>query len=155
MDAVAFVNNGCGIVHADASMKNLLEIKPRDLSAQRKFCDFFKLSVGDDKCQIEEAMRTGEILRFDECAAFKREKQKLRVSIKIVPFFKPGEDNEKGTLQGAIITLRDTSAELLTQAKYHKLVELNEKKDLAISALDAKIKALRQRMSRTLGKTNG
>ena len=150
MDAVAFVNNGCGIVHADAAMKNLLGIKPRDMSAQRKFCDFLKLAVGDDVCQVEEAMRTGEPLRFDECAAFKRESQKLRVSIKVVPFFKPGEDSDKGTLQGAIVTLRDTSAELLTQAKYHKLLEMFEEKKQAITSLEDQLRKLRQRMNRIM-----
>ena len=119
LDAVCVVDSDAKIVYANSMMKNFLSLKPRELSRNPVFCELIKLSVCDKTCQVKSALENGKSIRFDEAPGVLKG-NKLRVNFKITPFSIDG-------VVGAIICLRDTTAELLTQAKYSKLLSISKK----------------------------
>ena len=62
--------------------------------------------------------------------------------IKGVPVF--DEDHTEKPLLGAIFTMRDSSGEIVLQAKYHKLKEALEQREDQILVLEEKLSAIRR-----------
>lgn len=143
LDPVCVVDHECRVVYMSQSMRSLLGVRPRDL-AQKKpvFCDLITLTACKAKCRIEQVIQSGEAFRLDETPAVKGE-TKLRVGIKAAPLL-PGK-------LGAVIHLRDTSAEILLQAKYHKSLQIIEEKDLMILQLEEKVQALQRTLRNAAG----
>ncbi|HRK03241.1 MAG TPA: PAS domain-containing protein [Oligoflexia bacterium] len=137
LDAVAVVDLRNQLAYANPSMKTLLKLRPSHLAGKKKFCDCITLSICAKKCQIEELIQTATAFRFDESPAVissKADSTKLRVNIRGVAVPNPDTKSSTKTI-GAVITLRDTSADVLVQAKYHKLAELLKERDETIAEL--------------------
>ena len=121
LDAYCIVDKDTSILHSNFLMKSLLGLKPKDFQSKRKFSTLLELTENRSGCVVEKAIKKDDPIRFDETPATIGGK-KFRLSIKITPFKDPDGDKKSPAL-GAIIMLRDTTAELLTQAKYHKVAE--------------------------------
>ena len=137
LDAVAVVDSTNGIYYANSAMKSLLKLRPTDLKLHKKFCDCITLSLCEKKCQIMLMLESGKSFRFDESPSTLPcgpDPAKLRVSIRGVAV-NYGSENKKGGAIGGVVTLRDTSAEILVQAKYHKLAQMVEERDAHIEEL--------------------
>lgn len=141
MDCVCVVDIAGQVIYCNTPMRAFLGLRNRELGKKPVFCDLIKLSACDSACQIDQVIQTGAVVRLDESPASKG-KDKLRVSLRALPLF--DEDGSKRI--GAIITLRDTTGEVLLQAKYHKLLEIAVQKDAKIAELDEKIQALQLSM---------
>lgn len=134
LDAVAVVDSKNLIHYANSSMKTLLKLRPADLKTHKKFCDCITLSICANACRIETLITSGKSFRFDESPATLPtvpELTKLRILIRGAPI----PENKSSKNIGAVITLRDTSAEVLVQAKYHKLARMVEERDETIQEL--------------------
>ena len=141
LDPICVVNGENRIMYMNMQMKNFLGIRLKDLENGVIFCDLVKLSSCRERCQILESIQSAAAMRFDETPAT-RGADKLRVSLKTVPLL---DGPSRASLPvGAIITLRDTTGEILLQAKYHKLLELIHQKAERIEALEDKIESLRK-----------
>jgi hypothetical protein len=146
LDPICIVNHLNEIVYMDLPMKSLLGLKGRELRKRNVFCDVLKLSACQTHCQIQHVLDTGHPFRLDELPA-SRGPKKLRVAFKAIPLFRTrGED--KGKPVGAIITVRETTGEVLLQAKYHKLMEMLKERDDKISTLEERLNALQTSIRR-------
>lgn len=128
IDPVCVVDTANKILHLSASMKAFLSVRPRELSKGLVFCDLLKLSACESGCKILHTIKSGTNLRLDETPA-SRGDMKLRVVLKAVPLYDPEDKSE--TPIGAIISVRDTTGEILVQAKYHKLMQIIEDEEHA------------------------
>lgn len=120
LDPLCVVNHKNEVIYANLAMKGLLGLTGKDLKEYPVFCDRVKLPACEKECQIQHAIDSQEMLRLDETPSTKitpKGHDKMRAIVKVVPFT---EDQ----LKGAIITLRDTTGEVLLQAKYHKILQI-------------------------------
>jgi hypothetical protein len=144
LDPFCVVNGANEIVHMDLAMRVLLGLSGRDVSKKLVFCDVLKLSACESSCQIEQVIRSGLPLRQDEQPAT-RLSRKLRVTLKATPIPDPADPKQ---ILGAIIVVRDTSAEVLLHAKYHKMLELLKDKDLQMGEQAAQLRKLQDTLRR-------
>lgn len=143
LDPFCLVNAQNHIIYANAAMKSLLNLRKREIDAKPIFCDLIKLSACKDGCEITKAINFGKALRLDEVPATRGE-SKMRIILRVIPLLeKKGPAN-----RGAIITLRDTTADVVVQAKYHKLMEMIQGKNEKIEDLEYKLLELRAKVSR-------
>lgn len=140
MDAICIVDASGKLVYHNMAMKSFLAVKSRELSEKPMIGDLLKLTA-DATAQFSDLFAKGIVVRLDETPASKG-KEKVRVSLRAVPLYEHGK-NPKGAPIGALITLRDTTGEILLQAKYHKLLEMMTEKDSKIADLEDRLKALR------------
>ncbi len=147
LDPVALVNAENRIIYVNLAMKSLLTLKGRDVRQKPVFCDLLKLAACSKKCQVLESIRTQSAVRLDEVPAVLGGK-KLRVVLKAQPLVDP-DSPAKGAI-GSIVTVRDTTAEILLQAKYHKAYQLlqdqiaeSERLKERISYLEASLRRAR------------
>lgn len=124
LDPVGVVNAQNQIVYSNLPMRSLLGLSGKDLKSQPKFSDRFKIagfeSKGGQKCPVAAALSQEELIRLDEAPAVRQGSkgaEKLRVVLKVVPFEVEG-------VTAAVVVLRDTTAEVLLQAKYHKILQV-------------------------------
>lgn len=146
LDPVCIVNTSNQILFYNLAMKSFLGLRNRELGKKLVFCDLLKLSVCEPSCQVKHLLQTGMPIRIDESPAAKG-RDKLRLSLRAVPILDPEAKLNTPPL-GAVITLRDTTGEILLQAKYHKLLELMVEKDAKIADLDEKLQAMRTALRR-------
>lgn len=138
LDAVAVVDNENLIQYANSAMKGLLKLRPSDLKKPKKFCDYIKLSACSKSCCIEELFHQNKPFRHDEIPAEssgKNLKRKMRVTIHGVPLPVALLDLEHTKVVGAVLMMRDSTAEVLVQAKYHKLVQTLAERETEIDEL--------------------
>jgi PAS domain-containing protein len=140
LDPVCVVNPSGEIIYADAAMRALLGLRARDLKSRKVFCNLLQLSSCQSGCKILHVLKGGGVLRLDEVPGV-RKGEKLRVSLKAVPLRVPGAATGSAPV-GAIVTVRDSTAEILLQAKYHKLLAVIQQKDRRIEELQERIEAL-------------
>lgn len=147
LDPTCVIDPDCRVVFMSQSMRTLLGVRPRDLAQKNLvFCDLIKLTACKDGCKIAQVIKTGEPFRLDETPA-SRGDTKLRVGIKVGALKTEGET----AAAGAVICLRDTTAEILLQAKYHKSLQIIEEKDLTILDLEEKVQALQRSLRNAAG----
>jgi transcriptional regulator with PAS, ATPase and Fis domain len=139
LDPVVLLDAECKIVHASASMRKVLGLKGKDAGVGAKFCDQITLSICAKGCKIQEVLRTGHAFRLDEVPA-SRGDEKLRLIVSAAPVM--GGADKKAI--GAIVSVRDTTAEVLLQAKYHKVMQMLGSKDDEINELAKRLDTLRQ-----------
>lgn len=142
LEPVCVVNALSEIIYMNMPMKNFLGLRPRDLSSGAVLCDIVRLGACKQHCQILDVLRTGTPLRLDETPAEKRN-QKLRLTIKAVPFYEGGASRGTRPL-GAVVSLRDSTGEILLQAKYHKLLEVLEEKDEQVEELQERFRTIQK-----------
>lgn len=142
LDCVCIVNTLNQIVYMNLPMKNFLGLRPRELEEGLVFCDTVKLAACKEHCQILDVLRTGTSLRLDEVPAEKRG-QKFRLSMKVVPLYDGGATTGTRPI-GALMSLRDSTGEILLQAKYHKTMEMLKEREDAISELEERIRTLQK-----------
>lgn len=140
MDAVCIIDTEGKLVYYNLVMKSFLSLKNRELTKQPSLGDLLKLTA-EGSSQLRELFEKGTMVRLDESPA-SRGKEKVRISFRAVPLYDPAK-SLKGAPIGALITLRDTTGEILLQAKYHKLLEMMMEKDSKIADLEDRLKALR------------
>jgi transcriptional regulator with PAS, ATPase and Fis domain len=139
LDPICVVDAAGKIAYVNLGMKNLLSLRGSDLKKGIEFCSTIKFAACQTECQIKHALSSSRPLRLDETPA-QRGGEKLRVALKAVPLRDP-EGEAPGAI-GAIIVLRDTTGEVILQAKYHKLMHVVGEKDLQIAELEGRIEKL-------------
>lgn len=150
LDAVAAVDRSGKVVYCNNAMRTLLKLRPRQLNQGASIFDVLKFP--SQKVHPAQAvLDNGEPVRLDEAPAAIGE-QKLRVSLKAVPARIPRRDGatkaEDAPIVGVVIQVRDTSGEILVQAKYHKVMEKLSEKDDQIRKLEGKVRDLREKVAR-------
>lgn len=137
LDAVGVVDLECRIRFANPLMRALLGVSTREIAQAPVFCDCLTLAACSQECEIKKVLTLGKELRLDEAPAG-RDDVKMRVSLKAVPLHYPGK--QRGQLLGAIISARETTGEILLQAKYHRTMLLLQEKEQEIAELMVRIK---------------
>ncbi|MCM2279197.1 MAG: PAS domain-containing protein [Oligoflexia bacterium] len=143
LDAVAIVDARNQVVYCNVAMKSFLGLKQKDLARHPVFCELVKISACEGDCQLLAAIRRGSALHLDEVPAAKgkgSQAEKIRISLRAVPLHSEGG---KGEVVGAVVSLRDATAEIVLQAKYHKLMEIVAERNEKIYQLDEQVKVLR------------
>ncbi|MCM2323821.1 MAG: PAS domain-containing protein [Oligoflexia bacterium] len=141
LDPVAVVDAQNRVAFCNAGMRSFLGLRGRDVSKAPVFCERVTLTDCEEGCKVLAAIQSGTAIRLDEIPAV-RGGEKVRVSIAVVPF---GADAgaESGKAVGAVLTLRDSSAEIVLQAKYHKVLELLAVRDAKLAELEEANKTLK------------
>ena len=147
LDCIAIVNEANLVVYANLAMKNFLGIKESSLKKGVGFCNLLKLHVCQKSCKILEAMKDQENFRTDESPATLNG-EKMRVSLKAVPVLASQVGLEGDRTVGAVISLRNTTAEIILHAKYHKLFLVIENKDEQLVEMRNKLSAIRDTLRR-------
>ncbi|MCC7442498.1 MAG: hypothetical protein IT285_12750 [Bdellovibrionales bacterium] len=148
LDPVAVVDSSGVILYANSSMRSFLEI--RGNRGKPRFQELLKIASLEGQHPLDRTIATGEEIRLDELPAIKASGQKVRVIFKSVPLFDPTETQNR-RIFAAILSLRDTTGEVLLQAKYHKLKELQEDKDSEIMDLREKVEDILESLRRHRG----
>ena len=138
MDPVCILDSRARIVYANKGMQVFLATTRRALVKGVKFCELIKLSVCAKECQIEAALKAGTEFHLSETPAA-RKGEKLRISIKMSGIVPNGNGSE-----GAVLSLRDTTAEILLHAKYHKSMSLLEESREKLTDTEDRLSALRR-----------
>jgi transcriptional regulator with PAS, ATPase and Fis domain len=133
LDPLCIVSASGQVMQANSQMRTLLKLRARELAKHPAFCDLIKFDVCKPSCRVLEAAKIGETISYSETPA-QVGPAKLRVTLKLTPLTE---------LSVVVITVRDTSAELLMQAKYQKLKEQAHNSDDKIEELEKRLKALR------------
>jgi transcriptional regulator with PAS, ATPase and Fis domain len=144
LDPVCVVDRENRIVYINAPMRTLLKTNKRALQAGQKFCDVMKLAACAKSCCIVKVMESGEGLRLDETFATSPN-GKMRVVLKAVPI--RSTDPQNG-VAGALITVRDSTGEILLQAKYHKSSQIIAGLEQQLSDLGEKYRDMQERLRR-------
>jgi hypothetical protein len=141
LDAVAVLDRACRVRYANSSMRLLLGLSARELARAPIFCDCVTLAVCATHCEIQRVADGGKSLRIDESPAERGPKgeDKMRVSLKALPLFYPGKQKGPEPL-GVIVSARETTGEILLQAKYHRAMLLMQEKDQEIMDLSDRLK---------------
>lgn len=141
LDGICMLNRDCEIVYANAAARHLLKLRVRDIKLNKVFCDIIKLSCCSQNCQIDKSMKVKESIHFDELPVVLND-HKMRIMLKGIPLFGRKDSDPVGIL----LTIRDTTAEVLVQAKYHKLAVIMKEKQEEIDELKAKLRRLFEAM---------
>jgi len=142
LDAICVVNFHNELAYMNIAMKNLLGSGAREFKKKPLFCDHLKLQLCSKSCQVQEAIKSGESISLHETTAVSKG-NKLRLIFKLIPIYDP-EESKKPAPIGAIISVRDTTAEVLLQAKYHKLIHLMTERDEVIKVMQGRLGTLRE-----------
>lgn len=139
LDAVAVVDDENRIQYANSAMKTILKLRPADLKKPKKFCEYIKLAICTKGCCIDDLFKTNKAFRHDESpaelAGDKTPKKKMRVVIHGVPLPVVLLDIENPKVVGAVIMMRDSTAEVLVQAKYHKIAQTLAEREAEVEEL--------------------
>lgn len=150
LDAVAAVDCSGQVVYCNIAMRTLLKLRPRQLKQGASVFEALKFPA-QKVHPVQVVLDGGGPVRLDEAPAEIGD-QKFRVSLKAVAARMPrrgsGGGEEVAPLLGVLLQLRDTSGEILVQAKYHKVMEKLEEKDDQIARLDKKVRELREKIAR-------
>jgi hypothetical protein len=157
LDGVCVVDASGRIVWLNLAMKNALGVRGRMLEEGLSFCDHIKLQACHEGCQIERMLKQGRAVRFDDAPARRvgekasaKETEKMRIMLKATPI-----QGEGKKVIGGVIQFRDSTGEVLLQAKYHKLMLVVEEKDLEISALKRRVHTLMTSLRRARQRMGG
>ena len=138
MDPLCIVGQECEILHLNLAMRAVLGIKGRQRPASLDFCAFVKLSAFAEGCPVRRLIESGESVQHDQTPAVIAG-HKMRILFRAVPFMTDSD----GRVLAALIALRDTTGEVLLQAKYHKLKQMVAERDGTITILEEKLKRIR------------
>jgi PAS domain-containing protein len=147
LDAIAVIDEFCRVRYANGQMRSLLGLTARELSHAPIFCDCITLAACQPKCELQKVIDSGKGLRLDESPA-ERGDNKMRITLKAAPLYYPGKQKGPKPL-GAIVTARETTGEILLQAKYHRAMLLLEEKDQEILELADKLRSKEETLRRS------
>lgn len=133
LDPVAVVDSTGTIVFSNPAMRIFLRSGQRKSRMHQKFCERVKLAICQPKCQLMRILQKPDIVRVDETPAVIGA-EKMRVSVKMVPIVDP-DVSDTAIIVGAVVSVRETTGEILVQAKYKKTLKLLQDKDAEILAL--------------------
>lgn len=133
LDPVCVVDASGQIVFLTTPMGSLLKVRPRELKRGVVFCDAIKLAACVKECQVRKAIGSGKGIRLDETPGTIGG-EKMRGMLQVIPL-------PKGL--GALISVRDTTADVLVLAKYHKLTDELDRKELKIAELEVRLESMR------------
>ena len=143
LDAVCILDGDCRIIYLNPILRSLMGLRGREVAKKPIFCDKIVLTACKSGCKLEESLKKNEILRLDETPA-EVNGNKIRLLLKALPIpAQPGKTDSTAPPIGMIVSVRDTTAEILVQAKYHKLKMMVEERDMKLVELQNEIKALR------------
>lgn len=148
LDSYFVVDDKSELVLMSPGLRALLKLRPKSGAKNKKFCDSIELSVCKKGCVIDRLLESGEDFRFDETPAVQGD-SKMRLTIKGVPIYSANKRRKKPI--GAIVTVRDTSGEIIVQAKYHKALNIISEKEEEIAKLEDKIQGLLRSLRNTGG----
>lgn len=140
LDPVLIVDTEMRIIYFNTAFKALTQLTRRELATGTDFLKLIRFGGGVQSQRMRNVVEKSEVMRLDEAPA-EVGKRKIRVTMKAVPVFDP-DDPEKEPI-GALVAIRETTGEVLVQAKYHKIRQLLEEKDLAIDDLRDQLHRLR------------
>ncbi|MBN19961.1 MAG: hypothetical protein CL678_01650 [Bdellovibrionaceae bacterium] len=135
IDPVAVLDTSGTIIYLNQPMKTFLGFRSKNRAIGLKIHEVFKLNDKTAEHRIKDSYTQGDSFKLHEIPATSGER-KVRVSIHCAPI------KENGEIVGGYTTLRDTSSEFLVQAKYHKVIHLNETQKIEIENLQDRVKKL-------------
>lgn len=147
LDPLAIVDDTGRLLYCNGPMRAFLELKGKAAVKTARFQEKLQIHDSGGLHPVDRALVTGEEIRLDEEPATKASGQKVRILFKAVPLFDPTQPEARKVF-AAIVSLRDTSGEVLLQAKYHKLLEMQDDKELEILDLKEKLSGLMESMKR-------
>jgi PAS domain S-box-containing protein len=135
LDPIALVDDQVRVIYASPSMRQLIGLQARDLKKGVSLSVYFQLDA--DKSQVfwKDFFSKMESQRLDEVPA-SGNGIKMRVQFKAVPLML----NE---MKGAVISIRDTSPEIIMQAKYKRLKQMVAEREEVIAELEEKLHSIR------------
>ncbi len=121
LDPLCIVDKSNHIVYFNSLMQVFLEINSKELRESPKFCDLLKHEICSASCQIMEAcVQKGEKIEHN-CTLGKKNNQAVKLRMHVEPLYNL-ELNEKNEIMGAIIQIRDITAEETLGQKYKLLI---------------------------------
>lgn len=145
LDCICITDASGRIVHYNSLFKTTTQLRVRELSKAPLFDQVFRFNDGEGKkFSLPGLTRTGEAVKLDETPIqIKSDKGTLKIRglLRIIPL------EHSGQVIGTMVSLRDTTAELLLQAKYKKIQDQLVKKEADITQLREKVRALRNIIS--------
>ena len=139
LDAVCVIDPDKKVCYGNLAARTLLKLKSRELKSQPKLPDLLKMPT-EQNSQLGELLKEGIALRFDETPV-SLAGEKARVSLRAVAL-RSGAKSDSAIV-GAVVNFRDSTAEIVLQAKYHKVMEILAAKDSKIADLEERLKQLR------------
>jgi hypothetical protein len=133
LDAVCLTDATGSILHANAAMRILLGLQTKQLSRvpAPRFQDFVTLPTVPGNNPFDPKLFEKGCFRLDEAPATKASGEKARILLLVTQV----RDIASPQTVGHFINIRDTTAEILLQAKYVKLQQILEKKEAEIQDL--------------------
>jgi len=131
-----------GTVHSgNAAFRSLVKKSQRDLDGKCRLLDLLRLTDERDEASLGAAIREGKKFQTVEAPA-SLEGHKVRLSVKTAAVQLPGA--KAGRPLGSLVCLRDSTGEVLVQAKYLKLLKILEEKDQLVSELKDRLDSTRR-----------
>lgn len=149
LDGVCVLDTDCRIKYANAQLRSLLGLSGRQVTRAPVFCECITLAACTPKCLISKIFDSGKKLRLDETPA-ERGDSKIRVSLNAVPVFYPGKQKGSKPL-GIIISARETTGEILLQAKYHRTMLMLQERDREVLELAERLRDKEEALRRARG----
>jgi PAS domain-containing protein len=134
LDAVCVTDATGAILHANPAMRVLLGLQTKQLSRTPppKLTDFLTLPSVPGNNPFAPALFEKGALRYDEAPATKVDGgERIRILLLITQIREPITQE----VQGHFVNVRETTAEILLQAKYLKLQQILEKKEAELQEL--------------------
>lgn len=148
IDPCALLDNHGHIIYANAAMRTMIGLRGKSSqTTKKKFLELIKIK--DDRVIAFFKMAEDSPMerRYDEVPA-ELKSEKIRVCFKARVL----KVSRNSPALGILVTLRDTTGEVLLQAKYHKSLEMLQMKDDKILALEEKITLLQRTLRHASGR---
>ncbi len=137
LDPTGVIDAEGRLVAMNPAMRSLLGIRGRKRPGKIILCDAIGLTVceGRDprRCRLVHVATHGKHLKLDEVPAT-IQGEMAQITLRAIPVGKPP--------WGAVVTVRNTTAETLVQAKYHRAVEFMHERDEKIAVLQRRLRRL-------------
>jgi hypothetical protein len=140
LDPTCIVDEQNRIVYANIQLKSFIGLKVKHLKSPPVLCDHIKLAACEKSCQLLASVRKSKRLELDEVPAV-RGGERLRIWLRANPLFAPGIPRTAGAV-GMLVVMRNTTAELVLQAKYHKVLEILKEREERIGDLERRVASL-------------
>jgi PAS domain S-box-containing protein len=142
LDPVCVVDAEKRIVYLTTAMSSLIGLRARELARGVSFCEAVKFGGHGSGCHIRKIIDGDEAVRVDQVPATIGGERR-RVLFKGVPV-----RGASGKAELALVSLRDTTGEVLLQAKYHKTLMLLDHSRKEGEELRERVKELRDTLRR-------
>jgi hypothetical protein len=133
LDAVCLTDANGIVLHANPAMRILLDLQTKQInrSPGPRFQNFITLPMVANNNPFNPSIFEKGTFRLDETPATKSNGEKARVLLLVTQV----RDTENHEIVGHFVNIRDTTAEILLQAKYVKLQQILERKEAELQEL--------------------